>query len=260
MPRYRILVIRRAAEILPGILVTLGLLKLTPPSTTADTVLQVSVGLMTSILGLILVDGAVLEAKLSAYRRDLQGLLKILAPQLSSGAFARSLLEIGSLEVPGDDFQRFYRNALWSIERSYVTTFLATQTSATESHNRLALEIQRIKVRVSGATIRRLFIFADEAQRDAHSAMMQSQIEAGLEVRFLFDELIKDSRELTEWANKLDYLDFSIIDDRLILRTTVASTLGHRTAVSRSLVSSETGLITDFQFFFSLLWDEAKPA
>lgn len=146
-----------------------------------------------SLLGIVLVDGVVIEEQVKGYREDIKQISSLVSGQLAWSALSRTILELGSMEVTGEQFNSFYLTVLWSIEKSYITTFVATDTSATEGHNRLALEIQRVKIRVSGVSIRRLFLFVDDAQFHAHREMMRLQSEAGIEVRYMFEKKISQS-------------------------------------------------------------------
>jgi hypothetical protein len=253
---------RRLVEIVPGVVVAVALIRLAPPASAAEAVAQVSLGVVVGLLGVVLIDGAVVETEVKAYREDVRGyredvnhLHSLLSGQLAWSALSRTMLELGSMEVPGNEFYRFYLNVLWSIERSYVTTFLATETSATESHNRLALEIQRTKARVTRATIRRLFIFMRDEQRDAHQEMMKAQKDAGIEVRYIFDRALTSERDLLDWSKRVGSVDFSIIDGRIVLETFVQTSRGRRVAIERSTVSTDLGRVADYEFFFSLLWE-----
>ena len=156
MHRYLAAALRRFIELLPGVVVTVLLIWLAPPKTATEALGEVSVGVLTAMLGVMLVDNAALEAEVRNYRRDAHNLSAFLNAHLQLGSLTKSLLDMGSMDVSGDRFQRFYRDALWSIEKSYLTTFLATETSADEEHNRLALEIQATKARVARATIGRI--------------------------------------------------------------------------------------------------------
>lgn len=259
MRRYRQEVVRRVLGLAPGVLTTILLIWLVPPDTALDAMSEVSIGLVTSLLGLVLVDVPVLESQIRSYRQDVHNLNSLLGGQLALGALGRTMLELGSLEVPGQEFHRFYLNVLWSIEHSYLTTFLATDTSGEESHNRLALEIQRTKIRVSDANIRRLFIFMDDAQRDSHRRMMQRQTEAGIDVKYIYDRSLTDERALRDWARRLGCTDFSIVDGTIAMSTSVAASRGRRVSIERSVVTCEPGRVRDFQFFFSLLWERGVP-
>lgn len=248
--------IRRLVELVPGVAVTLALIWLAPPISASDAELQVSIGVTVSLLGVVLVDGSAFESLLNAYRDDVRSLNAMVGDRMTSDALSRAILELGTTEIPGSEFERFYLNALWSVEHSYVTTFVATDTSANEGHNHMALEIQRTKVRVAGADIRRLFVFADESQHAAHQVMMRDHLDAGIRVRYLLTEQVHSDRVIQIRLARLGSLDFSIIDGDIVLRTVLATRDGRNVAVERTMVNRNPGLTKDFGFFFSLLWEQ----
>ena len=246
---------RRTVELAPGFIVTVILIWLAPPATVAEAELQVSVGVAVSILGVMLVDGAALESLVRSYREEARLLNSMIGGQMASDSLSRTILEIGTIEIPGHEFERFYLNALWSVEHSYITTFVATDTSAGEGHNRLALEIQRTKVRVSGCDIRRFFIFADQEQFNSHQEMMKTSTAAGIRVKYIFQQAILEDRSLRSQLDRLGSLDFSIIDSDIVLQTKIATSHGRNVSIEHTQVSRNRGLADSYNFFFSLLWE-----
>lgn len=258
MRHYRGLIGRRLIGLAPGTLVTVVLIQLVPPVTAVQALSQVLVGLVASLLGIVLLDGVVIEEQVKGYREDIKQISSLVSGQLAWSALSRTILELGSTEVTGEQFNRFYLTVLWSIEKSYITTFVATDTSATEGHNRLALEIQRVKIRVSGVSIRRLFLFVDDAQFHAHREMMRLQSEAGIEVRYMFEKKISHDRTFRELSNRLGCIDFGVIDGNIAMNTTVALSDGRPVEIIRSMINCETARVHEYQFFFSLLWEQSN--
>lgn len=258
MRRYGGLIGRRLIGLAPGTFVTIGLIQIAPPTSVVEALSQVTAGLVASLLGIVVVDGLVIEEQLKGYREDIRQINSLLSGQLTWSALSRTMLEIGSMEVGGEQFNRFYLNLLWSIERSYLTTFVATETSAAEGHNRLALEIQRVKIRVSGVSIRRLFVFVDDGQLQNHKEMMRLQSEAGIDVRYMLETTISNNREFKELLNRLGTIDFGVIDGKIAMNTTVSLSDGRPVEITRSMINCDPTRVGEYQFFFSLLWEQSN--
>jgi len=254
--RYGGLIGRRIIALAPGTFVTIGLNQIAPPTSVVEALSQVSVGLVASLLGIVVIDGVVIEEQLKGYREDVRQINSLLSSQLTWSALSRTMLELGSMEVSGEQFSRFYLNLLWSIEKSYLTTFVATETSAAEGHNRLALEIQRVKIRVSGVNVKRLFVFVDDGQLQDHRQMMRLQSEAGIEVRYLLETTISNNREFKELLNRLGTIDFGVIDGKIAMNTTVGLSDGRPVEITHSMINCEATRVGEYQFFFSLLWEQ----
>ena len=158
-------------------------------------------------------------------------------------------------QIPATEFPSLYLKVLWAIDTSYHTTFVASQQQATFGHNAMALEIQRSKVVVNGADIKRLFICRDINEMNDLRELMLEQIDVGIKVRYILRETVQNHQILREWQKKVKDLDFAIIDRAWVLFTDVDSRTYRIKGARLSAANEQRSELEDF---YSALWQEGQ--
>jgi len=83
-------------------------------------------------------------------------------------------------------------------------------------YTQLGLEIQRTKIRVNKASIRRVFIVDNKEEITKLQNVMGKQKEAGIMVKYIFKREIETNSMLNTLAGKLETLDFALVDSTFI--------------------------------------------
>jgi hypothetical protein len=203
----------------------------------------------------ILADGVRRDRRLDAADRRASDLLRLISEQGLGGAATRLLLDVGEAKIPAEVFPRFYFKLLWSLERSYHTTFVASATEAHYGYNDEALRIQSSKVDAGGVDIRRLFICRDQVDVAALSGLMLRQAALGIKVRYILRETIEGHQLLRRSYKRVRALDFSIVDGTLAMTTDV----NPRTfKINGARLTASPQARVEREEFFDLLWSEAE--
>jgi hypothetical protein len=237
-----------------GFAVAIALMRLFPPLDQTEELVEVSIAAVLALYVDSIVHWAQIHQQLKTAQDQTAAALALVAEH-GAGEPLTTLFMSAQAQVPATDFPGLYLKVLWAIDGSYHTTFVASKQEAEFGHNAMALEIQRSKVIVNGADIKRLFICRDVGELDELKQLMLEQAGVGIKVRYILRETLRTNQILREWQKKVQKLDFAIIDRAWVLFTDVDND-SYRIRGAR--LSGAKDQREELEDFYSTLWQEAK--
>jgi hypothetical protein len=184
-------------------------------------------GLFSIIIGLL--STLVVAHLVESYRhsQDLQNINLLLANLLRNIAdyhekvsdFAQ-VLRYGVTTVPSQKVFECLVQLLWRFESGVLATnYIHPDEGWGRAYSELYHEIQRTKIKVNRATIRRVFIVDDEDEVKTLRNVILRQKEMGIHVKYIFKKEIEATSMLRIAADTLESLDFDIIDQKYVWLT-----------------------------------------
>lgn len=209
--------ISKAFEIAAGVIVGYITYKVSAPTSDLAVLFGVMTGLLTTMVVTQLVESLRHTQDIGQLSLGLASLLeKIGEKQQDASDFAR-ILCYGVTTIPREKFMDVLLQLLWRIENGMLgANYIDPDEGWGRAYGELFTEIQRSKIKVNKATIRRVFIVDSEEEVDRLRSIMSKQREAGVKVRCIFKKKIETTSMLKAGLDKLETLDFDVIDSKYV--------------------------------------------
>lgn len=212
--------ISKAVEIGAGVVV--GYISYAVSASTSDLagMFGIMIGLMTTLVVALLVESYRHSQDLKKTNTLLANLLVNIAEQHEKASDLAQVLRYGATSIPGDRLIEGLVQSLWRVESGLLATnYIHPDEGWGRAYSELYHEIQRTKIKVNKATIRRVFIVDDENEVNTLRTVMSRQKEVGIHVKYIFRKKIESTSLLKIAADTLDTLDFDIIDHKFVWLT-----------------------------------------
>jgi uncharacterized membrane protein YeaQ/YmgE (transglycosylase-associated protein family) len=219
-------------------------------------------GLLSILVGLV---GSVVINNLIEFHRQFREVNRINA-NLSNilvklGKFYHSGWELGQILRYGvttfkrEQIPNVWIELLWKMEnRYYGISYSNPDLWWSQAFSRLAIEIQRAKIVVNKADIRRIFIYHDEAEKKKIYDIMREQYLAGISLKYISRNEIEGNYLLKQLASKLETLDYALIDDKIAWLVTVDR--NRKFKQGKALIDEAAA--KPYKRFFDHLFEEAE--
>lgn len=150
----------------------------------------------------------------------LASLLKRIAEEHQESSDWVQILRHGMTTFPGEQIFDVLLQLLWRIENGVLAAnYIDPGEGWGRAYGELYNEIQRTKVKVDKADIRRVFVVDDEEEVGTLRSVMSKQKESGIRVKYIFRRKIETTSMLKTAADRLETLDFDVIDSKYVWLT-----------------------------------------
>lgn len=209
--------ISKTAEIAAGVIVGFVAYRVSAPTSDLAGLFGIVIGLLTTLVVAQLVESYRHSKDISKINLDIAFLLgQIGEKQQDASDFAR-ILRYGVTTIPREKYFDVLLQLLWKIESGMLgANYIDPDEGWGRAYGELFTEIQRTKIKVNKATIRRVFIVDSEEEIEKLRSVVQKQKETGIRVKCIFKQKIKTTTMLKSGADKLETLDFDVIDSKYV--------------------------------------------
>jgi hypothetical protein len=245
-----------AIEVGAGVVVGYATWRLTDPGDPVVGLLSVAVGLLTVLVVASLNRHALEESRASALDARMDLLLARLGDRMDDAAQTATLLRHGPVVVPREQTAKAWLDLLWGCSSRYWgTIYTAPDEVLQTSLFALGHSVLASKIRVDQVDARRVFIVADQEELASIRQNLLSQMEAGIQVRWIETGMIDADAFLREQIKSWPTYDVSLLDSRIVWLLQLDS---ERRIVS-GLLEIDTDQCRRYEQIYRLLWDTARP-
>jgi hypothetical protein len=212
--------ISKTAEIVAGVVVGFIAYSVSAPTSDLAGLFGIVMGLLTTLVVAQLVESHRHSQDIGKINLGLSRLLgKIEEKQQDVSDFAQ-VLRYGVATFSREKFIDVLLQLLWRIENSMLAAnYIHPDEGWGRAYGELFNEIQRTKVKVNKATIRRVFIVDGEEEVDKLRSVMYQQKERGIRVKCIFKKKIENTTMLKAPVRGIETLDFDVIDLKYVWST-----------------------------------------
>jgi uncharacterized membrane protein YeaQ/YmgE (transglycosylase-associated protein family) len=165
------------------------------------------------------------------------------------------ILRYGVTTFKREQIPNVWIELLWQMEnRYYGVSYSDPDLWWSQAFSKLAIEIQKTKIIVNKADIRRVFIYEDEAEKARISDTMREQYLAGIQVKYISRKSIEESYLLKQLAGKIETFDYALIDAKVAWLVTLDK--NRKFKLGKALI--DEALAANYQGFFDHLFQEAE--
>jgi hypothetical protein len=123
----------------------------------------------------------------------------------------------GVTTIPREKYFDVLLQLLWRMEDVMLgANYTAPEEGWSRAYAELYNEIQRTKIKVNKATIRRVFIIEREEEIEQLRSTISKQKEDGIRVKCISKSKIENTSMLKTGAHSLETLDFNIVDSKYV--------------------------------------------
>lgn len=186
---------------------------------------------------------------------NLSNLLVKIGKFQQSGWELNQILRYGVTTFKREQIPNVWIELLWQMEHKYYgVSYSDPDLWWSQAFSKLAIEIQKTKILVNKADVRRIFIYDDEEEKNRIYDTIREQCLAGINVKYISRQSIDGSYLLKQLASKLETFDFALIDSKIAWLVVVDK---NRKFKSGKALIEET-LSDNYQRFFDHLFQEAE--
>lgn len=212
--------ISKAVEIAAGVIVGYVTYIVSAPKSELAGLFGIVIGLLTTLVVAQLVESYRHAQDISKTNFHLVNLLHKIGERQHEALDFAKILRYGVTTVPRGQFYDVLLELLWRIENEMLgANYIDPDEGWGRAYGELFSEIQRTKVKVNKATIRRIFIVDSEEEVDRLRSVMHTQKEAGIRVKCIFKRKIETTSMLKDWTDRIETLDFDVVDSKLVWLT-----------------------------------------
>ena len=207
----------KAAEIIAGVIVGYIAYIVSAPNSDLAGMFGIMIGLMTTLVVALLIESYRHAQDLNDNKTLLASLLRHIAEQHEKVSDFTQVLRYGVTRIPRERLIEGFVQSMWRVESDLAATnYIRPEEGWGRAYGELYHEIQRTKIKVNNATIRRVFILDDEDEMNTLRNVMSRQKEVGVHVKYIFRRKIATTSLLKMAADALETLDFDIIDNKYV--------------------------------------------
>jgi uncharacterized membrane protein YeaQ/YmgE (transglycosylase-associated protein family) len=164
------------------------------------------------------------------------------------------ILRYGVTTFKREQIPNVWIELLWQMENKYCgVSYSDPDLWWSQAFSKLASEIQKTKIIVNKADIRRVFIFQDDAEKKRLQDIMREQYLAGIKVKYISKKSIEDNYLLKQLSGKIETFDFALIDAKIAWLVIIDK--NRKIKEGKALIDAT--LTADYQSFFDHLFAEA---
>lgn len=180
-------------------------------------VLSIIVGLLSSILSSILINGHDQGKKIDFLTARLNKIIEVFASGMEVKGHLQKLLKHGSTNYARQDTDRIWLDILWNTTKRYWATSYSHPSEVW--HTKLShavLAIQSTKIKVQNVDIRRVYLIDSAQELVELEKELQAQIETGVKIKYMYKSQIEAEPLLASKLAKFDSVDFGLSDSIII--------------------------------------------
>ncbi len=193
------------------------------------------------------------QSNLKKIGEELNNLKTSLVDKLLDGDF-KEFLKYGFVEIPLDKAASRWVEQLWRIDkRFWATSYIKIEEGWDQAYTKLGIEIQKTKVIVNNADIKRVFILDDLSELNQINQSMIYQSENNIKIKYILRSEIQSKSTLKNYNRKFASLDFGITDDKFV---SIVDLNRNRKIKSAKMIFEKES-IKEYEQFFLYLFNEA---
>lgn len=212
--------ISKAVEITAGVIVGYVTYIVSAPKSDLAGLFGIMIGLLTTLVVAELVESYRHSQDISKTNHHLVNLLQKIGERQQEVSDFAQILRYGVTTVPRGQFYDVLLELLWRIENGVLgANYIDPDEGWGRAYGELFTEIQRTKIKVNKATIRRIFIVDSEEEVNRLRSVMDTQKEVGIKIKYIFKRKIETTSMLKDWTDRLETLDFDVVDSKYVWLT-----------------------------------------
>lgn len=209
--------LNKVVEISSGVVAAYVAYRVSAPLIDFAGLFSIIIGLLTTLVVAHIVESYRHSQDLKNTNFLLANLLRNIADHHEKASDFAQVLRYGVTTVPSQKLFESLVQLLWRIESGVLATnYIHPDEGWGRAYSELYHEIQRTKIKVNKATIRRVFIVDDEDEVKTLRDVMLRQKEIGIHVKYIFRKEIEATSLLKVAADTLESLDFDIVDKKYV--------------------------------------------
>jgi len=245
----------KSFEITVGVIVGYFAFISSPSQTSIEGLLSISIGLLTTIVIGTIVESYRQSQNANNILVQLSRLMRVISETQKENINLIQVLHYGVVTWSRDQIPTVWLEFLWKVEAKYfATSYISPNEGWDQAYTVLGLEIQKAKVKVNDADIRRVFIVDSEAELAELQKAVFGQQQVGIKVRYILRKEIESKSMLQVWAEKLETLDFVLIDSNY----TILTILDKNRRIRHGQLLLDKSKCDMYMRFYTSLFAEAK--
>ena len=247
-------ILTKVSSVLFGLIIGFLVYK-TSGKSEIDGMLSILVGLVATTVISNLVEFYLQSRETRRINANLANLLVRIGKCFHSATELNQILRYGVTIFKREQIPNVWIELLWKMEsRYYGVSYSSPDLWWSQAFTKLAIEIQKTKIIVNKADIRRVFIYEDENEKNSIYETMREQSLAGIKVKSISKQSIADSYLLKQLAGKLETLDYALIDSKIAWLVVIDK--NRKFKLGKALI--DEALVDNYQRFFDHLFEEAE--
>lgn len=207
----------KVIEVLMGVIVAYITYRVSEPKSSITGLFSIMIGLLSTLVVTTLIESYRQSKEIRKTNLHLANLFEKIAERQQDTSDLVQILRYGVTTFPREQVPDVWIEFLWRIgNRLLATSYINPDEGWDQAYTELALEIQRTKIKVNKADIRRVFIVDSEEEITKLRNTICKQKEAGIKVKYIFKRKVEAKSMLKTWADKLETLDFGLVDSKLV--------------------------------------------
>ena len=209
--------ISKTAEIAAGLIVGFVAYRVSASTSDLAGLFGIVIGLLTTLVVAQLVESHRHSQDIGKINLDLSSLLGKIGERHQDVSDLAKVLRYGVSTFPPEKSFDAWMQILWRTEnRVWAANYVSPDEGWGRGYPELFLEIERTKIKVNKAIIRRVFIVDSEEEINRLRNVMSKQGKAGVKVKYIYKKRIGTTTVLKALANSLETLDFDVIDSKYV--------------------------------------------
>jgi hypothetical protein len=212
--------ISKAVEIAAGVIVGYVTYIVSAPASDLAGLFGIVIGLLTTLVVSQLVESYRHAQDIGKIGSDLALLMAKIGEKHQDTSDLAQVLRYGVTTIPRDKMPEALIQLTWKIENKMLATaYVHPDEGWGRAYGQLYGEIQRSKIKVSKAHIRRVFIVDSKEEIEKLRSIMYEQKKAGIKVRYILKSKIENTPMIKTSADRLETLDFDVVDSKYVWLT-----------------------------------------
>lgn len=214
--------ISKAIEIAAGVIVGYVTYLVSASASDLAGLFGIVIGLLTTLVVAQLVESYRHAQDIGKINSDLVLLMEKIGERHQDTSDLAQVLRYGVTTIPRDKVPEALIQLTWKIEsRMLAANYIHPDEGWGRAFGQLYGEIQRSKIKVSKAHIRRVFIVDGKEEIEKLRSVMSKQKDAGIKVRYILKSKIENTPMIKTGADRLKTLDFDVVDSKYVWLTSL---------------------------------------
>ncbi|MFW9943108.1 MAG: hypothetical protein ACFFFT_18870 [Candidatus Thorarchaeota archaeon] len=210
----------KTIEITTGIIIAYIAYRVSAPITDFAGLFSIIIGLLSTLVLAHLVESYRHSQDIRKMNLNFVNLLEKISERYQDASDLAQILHYGVTTIPGERYFDAFMQLMWRFEnKTLAANYIDPNEAWGRAYGDLFNEIQRTKIKVNKTTIRRVFIVDSDEEVDNLRNVMSKQKESGVKVKYIFKSKIETTTMLKNKANRLETLDFDVIDSKYVWLT-----------------------------------------
>lgn len=207
----------KTTEIIAGVIIAYIAYIVSAPIIDFAGLFSIIIGLLSTLVLTHLVESYRHSQDIRKINFNLVNLLERIAERHQDASDLTQILRYGVTTIPGERYFDTFLQLLWRFENKMLASnYVHPDEGWGRAYGDLVAEFQRSKIKVNKAIIRRVFIVNSDEEVDKLRSVMSEQKKAGVKVKYIFKSKIETTTMLKNKADRLETLDFDLIDSKYI--------------------------------------------